>query len=53
MGNVSFCPLEEINADELDQAWFYKDCQEMQFGQGIPTARDKREFNFYTRGELS
>ena len=29
-------------ADQVDQAWFYKDCQEMQFGQGIPTATDKR-----------
>lgn len=26
-----------------DQAWFYRDCQELPFGQGIPTARDKRK----------
>jgi hypothetical protein len=27
-----------------ERAFVYQDCQEMAFGQGIPTARDKRMF---------
>lgn len=37
-----FCRVShEGGADDTDQAWFYKDCQEMQFGEGIPTEETK------------